>query len=60
MAESKEKPFILKRKILSRKTPVSISRTKKQKTKDIKFRELKEGNQYTYKILAKWKLIFAR
>jgi hypothetical protein len=41
--ESKEKPSILKRKILSRKTPITIPRTKKRKTKDIEFGELKEN-----------------
>jgi hypothetical protein len=41
--ESKEKSFILKKKILSRKTPITIPRTKKQKTKNIESRELNKG-----------------
>jgi hypothetical protein len=40
--ESKKKPFTLKRKILSRKTSITIFRTKKRKTKDIKSGELKK------------------
>jgi hypothetical protein len=42
MKESKKKSSILKEKILSRKTPLIIPRTKKQKTKDIKSGEFKE------------------
>ena len=57
MEENKEEPSILKGKILSRKTPLTISRTKKQKTKDIEFGEFKDSIEYTCKILAKWKLI---
>jgi hypothetical protein len=53
MEKSKEEFSILKRKILSRKTPLTISRTKKQKTKDIESGELKDSIKYTYKILVK-------
>jgi hypothetical protein len=52
MEKSKEEPSIPKRKILSRKTPLIIPRTKKRKTKDIEFGELKDGIEYIYKIPA--------
>ena len=58
MEESEEEPSTLKGKIPSRKTSIIIPRIKKQKTKNIKFREIKD-NKYTYKILAKQKLILA-
>jgi hypothetical protein len=57
MEESKKESSILKEKILSRKTPLTISRTKKQKTKDIESGELKDSIKYIYKIPAEWKLI---
>jgi hypothetical protein len=53
MKESKKKSSILKRKTLSRKTPLTIPRTKKRKTKDIESGELEDSIEYTYKILAK-------
>jgi hypothetical protein len=52
MEESEKEPSIPKEKILSRKTPLIILRTKKQKTKDIKSGELKDSIKYTYKIPA--------
>jgi len=53
MEKSKEEPFTLKRKILSRKILLTIPRTKKQKTKDIKSGKLNNSIKYIYKILAK-------
>jgi hypothetical protein len=52
MEESKEEPSIPKEKILSRKTPLTIPRTKKQKTKDIESGELENSIKYTYKMPA--------
>jgi hypothetical protein len=52
MEESKEEPSIPKGKIPSRKTPLTIPRTKKRKTKDIKSGELEDSIKYTCKILA--------
>jgi hypothetical protein len=60
MEESKEEPSTLKGKIPSRKTPLTIPRTKKRKTKDIESRELEDGIEYTCKMPAEWKLILAR
>jgi hypothetical protein len=53
MEESKKEFSILKEKILFRKTPLTISRTKKRKTKDIKSGKLKNSIEYIYKILVK-------
>jgi hypothetical protein len=60
MEESKEEPSILKGKIPSRKTPLTIPRTKKQKTKDIESGEFEDSIEYTYKIPAEWKLILTQ
>jgi hypothetical protein len=60
MEESEEESSIPKGKIPSRKTLLTIPRTKKQKTKDIESGELEDDIECTYKIPAEWKLILAR
>jgi hypothetical protein len=60
MEESEEEPSIPKGKTPSRKTPSTIPRTKKRKTKDIESGELKDSIEYTCKMPAEWKLILTR